>query len=276
MASPVKFNHKPEDVVFDPMNRDFAFGRMTRPGSVQMWLDRKARYLEIERKNQEKRQRNHLLNRRLNTSVSLPSVRNNNSDEASFQMSKSSSETWRCPPPPRKGSDSWRVKSNVDLRYYEKDPQLKYKRLIGHNWFVLKSLKPFYCAPLSTTEQRKESPKPSTSDGSQLTEKSVGSFSDDFDLANTLRNKERAEMREIKKYIQAIINYLVNRAHARFLKNEAAGRKEVFEWQKPTEPEVVKPNIPNQFDIIKERRYVFKNQVKQLTYPQSEESQQTV
>ena len=162
------------------------------------------------------------------------------------------------------------------MRYYEKDPQLKYKRLIGHNWFVLKSLKPFYCAPLNTTEQRKESPKPSTSDGSQLTEKSVGSFSDDFDLANTLRNKERAEMREIKKYIQAMINYLVNRAHARFLKNEAAGRKEVFEWQKPTEPEVVKPNIPNQFDIIKERRYVFKNQVKQLTYPQSEESQQTV
>ena len=83
-------------------------------------------------------------------------------------------------------------------------------------------------------------------------------------------------MREIKKYIQAIVNYLVNKAHALFLKNEAAGRKEVFEWQKPTEPEVTKPYIPNQFDIIKERRYVFKNQVKQLTYPQSKESQQTV
>lgn len=118
----------------------------------------------------------------------------------------------------------------MDVRYYESDPDRKYKRLIGQNWFVIKALKPLY-VETHFTAKKKESPKQSSSsEGSRLTEKSAGSFSDDFDLANTLRNKERAEMHEIKKYIKAIMKHLVSRAHTRYLKNQAAGIREVFDW----------------------------------------------
>ena len=49
--SPSKVQTLCADTVFEPMNRDFAFGRNARAGSVQMWLERKQHYLDIEQRN---------------------------------------------------------------------------------------------------------------------------------------------------------------------------------------------------------------------------------
>lgn len=47
-STPGRQPRRPSDAVWDPMNCDFASGQMSRPGSVQRWIDRKNQFIRIE------------------------------------------------------------------------------------------------------------------------------------------------------------------------------------------------------------------------------------